>query len=99
MNRKSLRVPEYLDHILQAIARIERYTHTHSYESFSQDELCQDAVIRNIEIIGEAARNIDGHAPEFARRHPEVPWAPCMRCAIVSRTATGRSTRLSSGRL
>lgn len=87
MNRKSLRVPEYLDHILQAIARIERYTHTHSYESFSQDELCQDAVIRNIEIIGEAARNIDGHAPEFARQHPEVPWAALY--AMRNRVAHG----------
>lgn len=40
----------------------------------SDDPLRQDAVIRNIEIIGEAARNIDRHHPDFASRHPDVPW-------------------------
>jgi uncharacterized protein with HEPN domain len=74
MNKKSLRVQDYLNHILDAIHRIERYTGGKSFDTFSIDEQCQDAVIRNIEIIGEAARNIDRHAPDFARRHPEVPW-------------------------
>lgn len=37
-----------------------------------QDEKTQDAVIRNFEIIGEAANNIKCHHPEFARQHPEL---------------------------
>ncbi len=74
MSKKSLRVPDYLAHILDAIDRIKRYTHSKRFQSFSHDEQCQDAVIRNLEIIGEAARNIDSHAPEFTRQHPEVPW-------------------------
>lgn len=36
--------------------------------------MVQDAVIRNIEIIGEAAHNIDKHHPKFASEHPIVPW-------------------------
>jgi uncharacterized protein with HEPN domain len=33
----------------------------------------QDAVIRNLEVIGEAARNVQQHDPHFAIAHPEVP--------------------------
>lgn len=36
--------------------------------------LVQDAVIRNIEIIGEAARNIEKHYPDFTSSHNDVPW-------------------------
>ena len=41
---------------------------------FLYSELVQDAVIRNIEIIGEAANNILRVAPEFAAQHCDVPW-------------------------
>lgn len=41
---------------------------------FLENEMVQDAVIRNIEIIGEAARNIGKHHPAFASEHPNVPW-------------------------
>ena len=41
---------------------------------FLQDEKTQDAVVRNFEIIGEAARNVERHHPEFAISNPEVPW-------------------------
>ena len=37
--------------------------------------MVQDAVIRNLEIIGEASRNIERHYPEFATAHPELPLA------------------------
>ncbi len=42
--------------------------------AFLNSELVQDAVIRNIEIIGEASNNILRVAPEFAARHGDVPW-------------------------
>jgi hypothetical protein len=61
MSKDSLRVPNYLDHILQAINRISRYTENITEAGFLENELVQDAVIRNIEIIGEAARNIERH--------------------------------------
>jgi len=65
----------YLEHILTAIKRINNYTDDISEVVFLRSELIQDAVIRNIEIIGEASRNIDRHYPRFAAEHPEVPWS------------------------
>ena len=71
---KSLRVPDYLGHILQAIERIDRYTADMDEVGFLNSELVQDAVIRNIEIIGEASNNIQRVAPEFAALHADIPW-------------------------
>jgi uncharacterized protein with HEPN domain len=42
--------------------------------AFLEDKKTQDAVIRNIEVIGEAARNVQRRFPRFAAEHPEVPW-------------------------
>jgi uncharacterized protein with HEPN domain len=42
--------------------------------AFSADELVQDAVVRNIEVIGEACRNIRRYFPAFVTQHPEVPF-------------------------
>lgn len=74
MSKDPLRVPNYLDHILQAINRISRYTDDMTDAGFLENELVQDAVIRNIEIIGEAARNIERHHADFAVQHADVPW-------------------------
>lgn len=71
---KALRVPDYLSHILKAIERIDRYTADMDEVAFLNSELVQDAVIRNIEIIGEAANNIQRVAPEFAAQHDDIPW-------------------------
>ena len=71
---KTLRVPDYLGHILKAIERIDRYTAEMDEFAFLANELVQDAVIRNIEIIGEASNNIQRAAPEFAALHDEIPW-------------------------
>jgi uncharacterized protein with HEPN domain len=71
---KALRVPDYLGHILQAIERIGRYTADMDEFAFLNSELVQDAVIRNIEIVGEASNNILRVAPEFAAQHGDIPW-------------------------
>lgn len=71
---KGLRVPDYLDHILNAIERIERYTDDMDEVVFLKTELVQDAVLRNIEIIGEAANNILRENSAFAAQHDEIPW-------------------------
>ncbi|WP_409524148.1 HepT-like ribonuclease domain-containing protein [Nitrincola sp. MINF-07-Sa-05] len=71
---KSLRVPGYLGHILEAIERIDRYTEDMGEDAFLNSELVQDAVIRNIEIIGEAANNIQRASPEFAAQNDDIPW-------------------------
>lgn len=70
----ALRVPDYLGHILKAIERIARYTAAMDEAAFLNSELVQDAVLRNIEIIGEAANSIQRAAPEFATQHHHIPW-------------------------
>ena len=61
----------YLKHIRDAIAKIEFYT-IGGRKAFFQDTMIQDAVIRNLEIIGEAAGNLSS---DFIRQqHPQIPW-------------------------
>jgi uncharacterized protein with HEPN domain len=67
-------VPDYLGHILQAIERIEEYVSDMDETGFLTSKLVQDAVIRNIEIIGEAANNILRASPAFAEQHDHIPW-------------------------
>ena len=55
--------------------RIQRYTDDIDEATFLQNEMTQDAVIRNLEVVGEASRNIERHCPEFATSHPELPLA------------------------
>lgn len=66
---------DYLDHIREAIERVDRYVEDIDEAVFLQNEMAQDAVIRNFEIIGEASHNIEQHYPEFAVGHPELPLA------------------------
>ncbi|MBU1237113.1 MAG: DUF86 domain-containing protein [Gammaproteobacteria bacterium] len=70
----SLRLRDYLDHIVEAAARIRRFTDDMTELAFLENELVQDGVIRNIEVIGEAARNVQRRFPQFAAKHAEVPW-------------------------
>lgn len=85
MSRDQQRLLGYLVHILEAIARIERYVDDLDEVGFLTDELIQDAVIRNLEIIGEASNNIEKHYPEFSLRHDHVPFASAyeMRNALA----------------
>ena len=60
----------YLAHIQDAIARILDYT-SPGKAYFDQDEKTQDAVVRNLEIIGEAVKNVSGAMREQQR---DIPW-------------------------
>ncbi|MDE2353612.1 MAG: DUF86 domain-containing protein [Betaproteobacteria bacterium] len=75
MTRDQQRLADYLAHILEAIDRIEQYTEDLSEVAFLDNPMVQDAVVRNIEIIGEASNNIEKHYPEFAATHSELPLA------------------------
>lgn len=59
MTRNRQRVTDYLGHIREAIERIDRYVADIDEVVFLQNEMAQDAVIRNFEIIGEASHNIE----------------------------------------
>ena len=74
MSQRSKQSPqEYLEHIQQAIARIQRYLVDIDHATFLANEEKQDAVIRNLEVIGEASENIRRHFPDFAGQHPDFP--------------------------
>ena len=72
MNQPLVRVSDYLEHILEAIERIRSYTAGMTETEFLANKLVEDAVIRNLEVMGEAAKNIETHAPAFAAAHPEL---------------------------
>ncbi|MBW1778915.1 MAG: DUF86 domain-containing protein, partial [Deltaproteobacteria bacterium] len=57
--------------ILASIERIIKYTGKMDFEQFRSDTKTVDAVVRNFEIVGEAA----AHVPEeIVDDHPEIPW-------------------------
>lgn len=71
--RQPPRLDDYLDHMVHAIERIQRYTESLDLPDFLQSDIVQDAVIRNLEILGEASRNVEREHPEFAALHPDLP--------------------------
>jgi uncharacterized protein with HEPN domain len=74
------RLEDYLDHIAEAITRATDYARPlQSIKELEQNQLVQDAIVRNIEIIGEAATNINRVAPDFVTAHPQFPWAQMRR--------------------
>ena len=85
MKRYPQRLPDYLNHILEAIVRIEEYVSELDGMAFLGNKLVQDAVIRNFEVIGEASNNIEKRFPEFVAAHPELPLASAyqMRNAVA----------------
>ncbi len=66
--KKDMRV--YLAQMLEAIERIEQFTIA-GQDAFLQSRLHQDAVIRNFEIVGEAAKRV---SDDYRTTHPEIPW-------------------------
>src|SRR3989338_5694075 len=61
----------YIADIEECIKSIELYTKDLTFEKFKNNKMAIDAVVRNIEIIGEAANNIP---KEIKVKHSEVPW-------------------------
>jgi uncharacterized protein with HEPN domain len=61
----------YFKDILDSITKIESYTKGMSFRNFSHNKMVIDAVIRNFEIIGEAAKNLP---PKTKSMHKAIPW-------------------------
>lgn len=62
---------DFVSDIQEAIRRIADYTSGMTYEAFLADTKTQDAVIRNLEIIGEAAKNL---SEQLKAKHATIPW-------------------------
>jgi uncharacterized protein with HEPN domain len=69
MNNKDNKV--FLRHILESIGKIERYLQGFDYEKFKQSEEKIDAVVRNVEIIGEASNNL---TRDFRSKNTNIEW-------------------------
>jgi len=62
----------FIQHIFDSLIEIENYTSNFSEEDFSNTTQTQDAVIRRLEIIGEAVKNL---AITFRNEYPDIPWS------------------------
>lgn len=69
--REQLRDKERLEHILAAIDRVARYTKDKTFDDLLADDMMYYAVVKNIEMMGEAANMLTS---EFQESHPETPW-------------------------
>ncbi len=79
----SSRTPKlFLDDILKAINKINLYINDLSYDQFQKDVKTVDAVIRNLEIIGEAVKNLPS---DMITKNPGVDWrgATAMRDRLI----------------
>jgi uncharacterized protein with HEPN domain len=81
------RITFFLGHVVEAIDRIQGYVAGMDEPEFLGHHLIQDAVVRNLEVIGEACNNVRKHDPTFVAAHPEIPW----------RNAIGNRNLLSHG--
>ena len=61
----------YLNHILDCVRKIQHYTVGLDQDNFLNQSLIQDAVIRNLEIIGEATKQLDSG---FRAKYPQIAW-------------------------
>lgn len=64
-------ISDYLNDIIAAIAEVEEFTSGMNYDDFAADKKTINAVIRSLEVLGEATK----HVPAAVRRkHPDIPW-------------------------
>jgi len=68
---KGRREQDYLLDIGDAIKRILEYTAGMDWGAYLRDYKTQDAVVRNLEVIGEATKNL---SQSFRDQHPDIPW-------------------------
>ena len=75
------------DDILDAAEKVERFTEGMNYEGFAEDPKTVDAILRNFEVIGEAAKNVPG---AVRQEHSNVPWSEMagMRDKLIHGYAT-----------
>ena len=72
--KTSNRLPDYLDHMRQAIADAQTFTEGMAAADFMQDRRTQQAVVMSLIVLGEAATKVMDQFPDFAASHAEIPW-------------------------
>jgi uncharacterized protein with HEPN domain len=68
------RLEDYIGHIQQAALDARTFIEGMAKEDFLADKRTKNAVVMSLIVIGEAVTNTLGRYPDFAERHPEVPW-------------------------
>ena len=81
MSKHPERAQDYLEHILRSPRTNPAVYRGKIPGDFMANTLLQDAVLRNLGIVGEAAHRLLADAPEFAAKHPEIPLAKDLRYA------------------
>ncbi len=61
----------FIEHILESINKIEEYSKSLSKEKLIKDSIIQDAIVRRIELVGEAAKNLPD---DFKEKYFFIPW-------------------------
>jgi uncharacterized protein with HEPN domain len=61
----------FVEHILENISDIKDFSSKLSKKDFEKNKLKQNAIIRSIEVIGEAVKNLPGN---FKKKHPKISW-------------------------
>jgi len=64
-------IRDYLTDILGSFAEVEEFTQGMSFEDFIRDKKTVNAVIRSLEVMGEAAKKVP---EEIREQHPDIPW-------------------------
>jgi uncharacterized protein with HEPN domain len=72
MSTKTRDISDYLDDIATAINEVEEFTSNMTYETFASDRKTVNAVIRSLEVLGEATKRIPA---AFRQKHPDIPWS------------------------
>mgnify|MGYP001806521651 CR=1 FL=1 len=69
---KGRELSDYLVDILNAIVEVDEFTVDMSFDAFEEDRKTINAVIRSLEVLGEATKHIPA---SFRNKHPEIPWS------------------------
>jgi uncharacterized protein with HEPN domain len=72
MSTKTRDISDYLDDIDTAMNEAEEFTSNMTYETFASDRKTVNAVIRSLEVLGEATKRIPA---SFRQKHPDIPWS------------------------
>lgn len=68
---KKRNVLVYFDDIIESMENIEEYIEGHTFDTFQTNKMVFDAVIRNLEVIGEASKNVPD---DIRERYEDIPW-------------------------